>query len=464
MGCCTSKDVAADQEANAAPPSFTDLSEEKSVRSAPPPQLAASGKKATTTARPSKLDRYASSTPATEAEGLGPVETKHSPVVAAAPVVKPAAPPPPPPAAADAIPADTDYCGRLTVFFAKYNPRRLEFVNNILEQFAGKEDSLFTDLVRKYGPEPGREGKPVPVTNKKPEGEVDEAAATTENTEQQQQVIVSSTPAAYVPEPATAQQQQEPEQPEEESSGNKQKEAFGGAAVIERPEPADTNPPPAPPQPPQPPADAPEQSAQVLAAGLAEAERPAGPRSFMTGIDELAIDDLENFQPGAGQPEGPSSVEAVEAFTMSPDVKSAREASIKETDVPDEGEQPQPATATASTRPDCVLWWQNMREVHLTFKPSENLCAALLSPNVLRVAAVPSFDTELTLFADVSKAELLMTRSGEQEIVLTKVDSKRNWMQLIQTRSKDEYFDIDWIQRDMRADDSTSEEDDDDDD
>jgi len=43
---------------------------------------------------------------------------------------------------------------RLTEFYKKYQPDKLDGIATILEKYAGKEDKLFAALVRKYGPEP----------------------------------------------------------------------------------------------------------------------------------------------------------------------------------------------------------------------------------------------------------------------------------------------------------------------
>jgi density-regulated protein DRP1 len=43
---------------------------------------------------------------------------------------------------------------RLTAFYEKYEPGKVDNVPSLLEKYAGKEDSLFAALVKKYGPEP----------------------------------------------------------------------------------------------------------------------------------------------------------------------------------------------------------------------------------------------------------------------------------------------------------------------
>lgn len=43
---------------------------------------------------------------------------------------------------------------RLTAFYTKYQPDKLDGIETILTKYAGKEDKLFTALVKKYGPEP----------------------------------------------------------------------------------------------------------------------------------------------------------------------------------------------------------------------------------------------------------------------------------------------------------------------
>ena len=43
---------------------------------------------------------------------------------------------------------------RLTHFYEKYQPDKVDGVGAILEKYAGKEDKLFMALVKKYGPEP----------------------------------------------------------------------------------------------------------------------------------------------------------------------------------------------------------------------------------------------------------------------------------------------------------------------
>ncbi|KAL3775488.1 hypothetical protein HJC23_013539 [Cyclotella cryptica] len=43
---------------------------------------------------------------------------------------------------------------RLAAFYTKYMPEKLDGIDAILDKYAGKEDKLFTALVKKYGPEP----------------------------------------------------------------------------------------------------------------------------------------------------------------------------------------------------------------------------------------------------------------------------------------------------------------------
>ena len=43
---------------------------------------------------------------------------------------------------------------RLTAFYTKYVPEKVESVPTLLEKYAGKEENLFNALVKKYGPEP----------------------------------------------------------------------------------------------------------------------------------------------------------------------------------------------------------------------------------------------------------------------------------------------------------------------
>lgn len=43
---------------------------------------------------------------------------------------------------------------RLIAFYTKYQPDKLDGIDGILEKYSGKEDKLFTALVKKYGPEP----------------------------------------------------------------------------------------------------------------------------------------------------------------------------------------------------------------------------------------------------------------------------------------------------------------------
>ena len=43
---------------------------------------------------------------------------------------------------------------RLSAFYTKYMPEKLDGIDAILEKYAGKEDKLFVALVKKYGPEP----------------------------------------------------------------------------------------------------------------------------------------------------------------------------------------------------------------------------------------------------------------------------------------------------------------------
>jgi hypothetical protein len=47
-----------------------------------------------------------------------------------------------------------DYKARLTAFYAKYNPEKLNSVDKTLAAYAGREDEMFSTLVAKYGPEP----------------------------------------------------------------------------------------------------------------------------------------------------------------------------------------------------------------------------------------------------------------------------------------------------------------------
>lgn len=46
------------------------------------------------------------------------------------------------------------YEQRLTEFYKKYQPEKVEEVPSLLEKYEGKEDKLFMALVKKYGPEP----------------------------------------------------------------------------------------------------------------------------------------------------------------------------------------------------------------------------------------------------------------------------------------------------------------------
>jgi density-regulated protein DRP1 len=43
---------------------------------------------------------------------------------------------------------------RLTAFYEKYVPEKIESIPGLLEKYAGKEENLFSALVKKYGPEP----------------------------------------------------------------------------------------------------------------------------------------------------------------------------------------------------------------------------------------------------------------------------------------------------------------------
>lgn len=43
---------------------------------------------------------------------------------------------------------------RLTKFYEKYVPEKVEAVPTLIEKYAGKEDKLFDALIKKYGPEP----------------------------------------------------------------------------------------------------------------------------------------------------------------------------------------------------------------------------------------------------------------------------------------------------------------------
>ena len=48
----------------------------------------------------------------------------------------------------------TNYKGRLTAFYEKYNPAKVQSVDKTLESYAGREEEMFEALVAKYGPEP----------------------------------------------------------------------------------------------------------------------------------------------------------------------------------------------------------------------------------------------------------------------------------------------------------------------
>ena len=43
---------------------------------------------------------------------------------------------------------------RLTAFYEKYVPEKVESVPSLLEKYSGKEENLFNALIKKYGPEP----------------------------------------------------------------------------------------------------------------------------------------------------------------------------------------------------------------------------------------------------------------------------------------------------------------------
>lgn len=90
-------------------------------------------------------------------------------------------PPPPPPPPVDEPPpssqsADTSsqqpllsslpeseravvFHQRVTRFYAKYEPSKMETVDKIVERFKGNEDRIIEMLVRKYGPEPPMAGE-----------------------------------------------------------------------------------------------------------------------------------------------------------------------------------------------------------------------------------------------------------------------------------------------------------------
>ena len=48
----------------------------------------------------------------------------------------------------------TDCKERLTRFYMKYRPEKVEEVPSLLQRFAGEEEMMFEMLIRKYGPEP----------------------------------------------------------------------------------------------------------------------------------------------------------------------------------------------------------------------------------------------------------------------------------------------------------------------
>jgi preprotein translocase subunit Sec61beta len=54
-----------------------------------------------------------------------------------------------------------DYHGRLTRYYATYNPEKLPTVEGTLQKFAGREEEMFAVLVQKYGPEPPITSAPV---------------------------------------------------------------------------------------------------------------------------------------------------------------------------------------------------------------------------------------------------------------------------------------------------------------
>jgi len=66
----------------------------------------------------------------------------------------------------------SDVRTRLVRFFEKYNAEKISAIDQILQQFAGKETDLFAALVKKYGPEPEEAvptpQQPVPVLPKAP--------------------------------------------------------------------------------------------------------------------------------------------------------------------------------------------------------------------------------------------------------------------------------------------------------
>jgi hypothetical protein len=354
----------------------------------------------------------------------------------------------------------------LVNMFTKYNPTRLDFIDTILEQYAGREDVLIESLVLKYGPEPGRESVPLAVAavslptaaympaseHKQPEKKktplVADATSDTPPVastpptptpvsvppvETKKEPPLVSTPPAAVPEQAEA-APLAPTVPMEH--------------VSPAPEPVQVEQPVHPPisSPPQvtQPEPSPQEPAPPVEPDVTETPPRPETRKFMgdTGMEALTVDDLETFQK-------PSDTAEIEAFTQ--DVASPEKV---RTPVQPDLESP----PTSDTHPRALLWWQDRRTVHLTFNPQDCLAIDLVSPDVLRVACVPHYDTKLKLFADVTKADL--STSGKGEVTLWKADVTRNWMQLISTANKEQYFAMDWIRRDQRDDDDSSDEDD----
>eukprot|EP00947_MAST-08B_sp_MAST-8B-sp1_P001386 g1386.t1 len=66
-----------------------------------------------------------------------------------------------------------DFAQRLTRFYAKYNPDKLDEIDGTVLKYAGKENKLFKALIQKYGPEPT-----APESKQQPDDESwDDAAA-----------------------------------------------------------------------------------------------------------------------------------------------------------------------------------------------------------------------------------------------------------------------------------------------
>jgi len=460
-GCCGSKNVVAQDHQQE---SFTDLSDKKDPAFVP--QTHGNVK------APKKLERYATTSqgpvsgPSAEDGGAdSPVKADsrtRTPATTAAPSMQksPEAPKVAAPVATD-LPAYASYRDRLVVFFTKYNPNRLDFIDTILEQYVGREDILMESLVIKYGPEPGREGQSLAV-----------AAVT--------RTAPPSTTAAFMPNPVPA-PNAAVTQPVSPPTAAPKVETVSPAAPS-----VPINPTPSLGDQQQPPPTGSTAAAAAPAIPLVEVspaiitpsesapiptaveEAPAGnvtprpePKKFLgrddgnDGMEELTIDDMPTqLDPGSIV----SQVEAFQSITTpmkSPETVESTSTTLRKEDATDPDGRTAHAMVPSGGRPSAITWWQNMTTVTLKVYPNENLSVALTDPAVLRIACVPHYDMELTLSFPCSAA----VHANGPDVVLTKAD-RRNWLQLIATKTKEEYFAMGWIRREVVDEDSSSEEDD----